>query len=149
MSARPACVKNLGEVTEESHYLDEPAEQYRSRRRLGKATGAERLGVNYSRLRPGQVSSEFHFHTREEEFLLILSGRATLRYGDATYELRPGDAVSLKPSGPAHQLRNDYTEECIYLEIGLRDPEDMIMYPEDGIMRKGKVTEPLHKEGHS
>lgn len=39
MSARPACVKNVGEVTEESHSRDEPAEQYHSRRRLGKATG--------------------------------------------------------------------------------------------------------------
>jgi hypothetical protein len=50
----------------------------------------------------------------------------------------------LKPGGPAHQLCNNYTEECIYLEIGLRDPEDVIMYLEDRIVRKDNVTEPLH-----
>lgn len=146
MDSRPEFLKNLEQVKEEPHYLDEPAEQYRSRRRLGKATGAERLGVNYSRLRPGQISSRFHFHTREEEFLLVLSGRATLRFGDATYELQSGDAVSLRPGGPAHQLRNNFAEECIYLEIGIRNPEDSIIYPEDGIIRKGDLTELLQQD---
>jgi len=131
MASRPGFIRNIEEVVEELHYLDVPAEHYRSRRRLGKATGAERLGVNYSRLGPGQVSSRFHYHAREEEFILVLSGHATLRYGDATYGLKPGDAVSLKPSGPAHQLRNDFEEICIYLEIGTRDSEDTIIYPED------------------
>jgi len=143
MKSRPAFVKNLEEVQEELHYLDAPAENYRSRRRLGKATGAERLGVNYSRLRAGQVSSRFHYHAVEEEFILVLSGRASLRYGDATYELRPGDAVSLKPGSPPHQLRNDFQEECIYVEIGTRDSEDSITYPEDGIRRKGNIVERL------
>lgn len=131
MASRPEFIKNLEEVVEESHYLDVPAELYRSRRRLGKATGAQRLGVNYSTLRPGQVSSKFHYHAREEEFILVLSGRAKLRHGAATYELRPGDAISLKPGAPAHQLRNDFEGDCIYLEIGVRDLEDSIIYPDD------------------
>jgi uncharacterized cupin superfamily protein len=132
-------MKNLDEIPEELHYLDKPADRYRSRRRLGKATGTERLGINYSRLRPGQVSSKFHFHTQEEEFIFIVSGRAILRYGETTYELKPKDAVSLRPGGPAHQLRNDFDEDCLYLEIGTRDSEDTILYPEEGIRRKGDV----------
>lgn len=141
MSSRPEFVKNLEEVPEELHYLDQPADHYRSRRRLGKATGAQCLGVNYSRLRPGQLSSKFHFHTYEEEFLFIVSGHAVLRHGDTTYQLGPGDAVSLRPRGPAHQLRNDFAEDCIYLEIGTREPEDSIIYPEEGVVRKGNVVE--------
>lgn len=127
--SRPGFIKNINEVSEELHYIDAPAAQYRSRKRLGKATGAERLGVNYSRLRPGQVSSKSHYHSHEEEFLVILEGRATLRYGNASYELIQGDTVSLRPGGPPHQLSNDFAMECIYLEIGTRDPQNTITYP--------------------
>lgn len=127
---RPAFIRNLEEVHEEAHYLDKPSMRYRTRRRLGKATGAERIGVNYCRLKKGQVSSRFHMHRVEEEFFLILEGRATLRWGKEEYHLDPGDAVSILPGGPAHQLRNDTEEDCIYLVIGTRDTEDEVIYPE-------------------
>ena len=143
MKSRPAFIKNLREVEEELHYLDEPAEDYRSRRRLGKATGADRIGINYCYLRPGQVSSKFHYHTREEEFFFIISGNARLRIGDDDFLLVPDDAVSIKPGGPAHQLRNDSVEGCTYLAIGISDPEDEIVYPDDGIIRRDKVRKPL------
>ncbi|MEE9166807.1 MAG: cupin domain-containing protein [Candidatus Neomarinimicrobiota bacterium] len=143
MKSKPEFIKNLNEVEKELHYLDKPAEDYRSRRRLAKATGAERIGVNYCYLRPGQVSSKFHYHTREEEFFLLLSGHARLRCGKETYQLGPGDAVSMKPGGPAHQIHNDFDEECIYLAIGIRDPEDESVCPDDGIIRKGKITKPI------
>jgi len=126
---RPSFIKNLDEVPEEAHYLDEPADRYRTRRRLGKATGSERIGVNWCRLGPGQTSSRFHHHTVEEEFFLVLEGRAVLRHGDAEHELRPGDAVSIRPGPPAHQLTNPFGAECVYLDFGLRDPEDVCVYP--------------------
>ncbi|MFB0517216.1 MAG: cupin domain-containing protein [Candidatus Neomarinimicrobiota bacterium] len=128
---RPHFIKNLGEVDEERHYLDQPAEKYRTRRRLGKATGAARIGVNYCRMRPGQVSSRFHYHTHEEEFLLVLEGQATLRVGEDCYEVGPGDAISLKAGGPAHQLLNRTEEDCIYLAVGMRDPADTVVYPDN------------------
>jgi uncharacterized cupin superfamily protein len=130
ITMRPQFIKHLDDVHEEEHYLDRPADLFRTRRRLGKATGASRLGVNYARLRPGQVSSRFHFHSVEEEFLFILEGRAVLRHGVEQYTLGPGDAVSLLPAGAPHQLRNDSDEECLYLEIGTRDESDTITYPE-------------------
>jgi len=132
MDMRPGFIKNIEEVEEESHYLDEPSEAYRTRRRLGKATGAKRLGVNYCKLRPGQVSSRFHYHTHEEEFFLILTGRTILRVGSDIVELGENDCVSILPDGPAHQLRNDFKEECIYLVFSNRDPDDSIVYTENG-----------------
>ena len=140
MSMRPKFIKNIEQVEEESHYLDEPPEEYRTRRRLGKATGAEQLGVNYCRLRPGQVSSRFHYHTREEEFFLILIGRAVLHVGKNTYDLENSDCVSILPGGPAHQLRNDFKEECIYLVFSNRNPEDSIVYPENGFIPRSYKT---------
>lgn len=132
MGTRPAFIRNLQEVEVELHYLDLPAERYRSRRRLGKATGAQRIGINYCYLQPGQVSSKFHFHSKEEEFFYVLSGRARLRYGNEEYTLGAGDAVSIRPGGLGHQLRNDFKAECRYLAIGIRDSEDSITYPVNG-----------------
>jgi RimJ/RimL family protein N-acetyltransferase/quercetin dioxygenase-like cupin family protein len=117
-------------VAEEEHYLDRPADQFRTRRRLGKATGARRLGVNLSRLRPGQMSSRLHSHSIEEEFLFVLEGRAVLRHGSAEHTVGPGDAVSLLPGGPAHQLHNPFDDDCLYLDIGIRDERDVISYQE-------------------
>ena len=127
---RPTFIRNLDEVDEEAHYLDTPANIYRTRRRLGKATGAERIGINYCRLRAGQVSSRFHIHKVEEEFFFISEGCATLRWGEDEYPLGPGDAVAVLPGGPAHQLRNDTEADCIYLAIGTRDTQDEVTYPE-------------------
>jgi uncharacterized cupin superfamily protein len=129
-AARPTFIRNLKEIVEEAHYLDGPAKKYRTRRRLGKATGAERIGVNYCRLKKGQISSRFHTHKVEEEFFYVLEGHATLRWGEEEYSLGPGDVVSVLPGGPAQQLRNDTEEDCIYLAIGTRDPKDEVIYPE-------------------
>lgn len=131
MSTPPFLV-NVFDVVDEPHYLDEPASEYRTRRRLGKATGARRLGVNFCTLRPGQVSSRLHFHSAEEEFFLVLSGNCAMRYGDETHQLKPMDAVSVRPGGRPHQLFNDGSDECVYLAIGVCDEDDRITYPEEG-----------------
>ncbi|MFC1583726.1 cupin domain-containing protein [Candidatus Neomarinimicrobiota bacterium] len=129
-AARPTFIRNLKEIEEEAHYLDGPAKKYRTRRRLAKATGAERIGVNYCRLKKGQISSTFHTHSLEEEFFLLLEGQATLRWGKEEHPLGPGDAVAVLPGGPAHQMRNDTEEDCIFLAIGTRDTQDEVSYPE-------------------
>ena len=140
---RPAFITNLESIPEEEHRLDAPASAFRLRKRLGKATGAVDLGINQSRLKPGQVSSRAHSHSREEEFVLILSGQATLRLGSDSFPLGPGDAISLRPGGPAHQLRNDFHEDCLYLEVSTRLNDDIITYPEDGYRRIGDRIEPF------
>jgi uncharacterized cupin superfamily protein len=127
---RPNFIRNLEDIAEEAHYLDTPARRYRTRRRLGKATGAESIGVNYCYLKKGQLSSRFHSHSLEEEFFLILDGHAILRWGEQEHQLGPGDAVSVRPGGPAHQMRNDSDEDCIFLAIGTRDARDEVSYPE-------------------
>lgn len=127
-ATRPPFIRNLEDVAEEAHYLDSPAQRYRTRRRLGKATGAETIGVNYCYLKKGQLSSRYHSHSVEEEFFLILEGQATLRWSEEEYPLGAGDAVSVLPGGPNHQLRNDSEEDCIFLAIGTRDTRDEVTY---------------------
>jgi uncharacterized cupin superfamily protein len=91
------------------------------------------LGINHSRVRPGHTMSPFHYHQREDEAFFVLSGRGVLRYGDELSLLRAGDCVSC-PAGTkiAHQIANPFEEDLIYLAIGVHDPHEVCVYPDNG-----------------
>ena len=79
--------------------------------RPGPQLGAKRTGATVYELPPGQAVCPYHSEYGEEEWVLVLSGRPTLREPDGTAELAPGD-LAFFPTGPegAHQLRNDGDE---------------------------------------
>ncbi len=91
------------------------------------------LGVIHNRLPPGGVGCPFHWHAREDEAFYVLSGRGVLRYGDAVYEIGPGDCVSC-PAGTrtAHQIANPFDQDLVYLAIGPHDPHEVCGYPDNG-----------------
>lgn len=76
--------------------------------RVGAAAGAERLGATLYEIDPGGVGSPFHLHHANEELIVVLSGRPTLRTSDGIRQLEPGDVVAC-PAGRrgAHQLQNN------------------------------------------
>jgi uncharacterized cupin superfamily protein len=76
--------------------------------RFGPLLGAARLGASLYELPPGQALCPYHYEYGEEEWLLVLAGRPTVRHPGGTEELEPLDAVCF-PRGPdgAHQVRND------------------------------------------
>jgi uncharacterized cupin superfamily protein len=57
----------------------------RSKRRLGDHFGLEDFGVNLTRLTPGAMSALKHRHSRQDEFIYILSGPPTLVYGARSF----------------------------------------------------------------
>lgn len=132
--SRPSFIKNVDEVPWRSAgYPDpQPGELFRERKRLSGETGAKYQGVNYARVPPGGISSRFHSHKTVEEFLFILDGEATLRVGDERYRVAAGDAITLQPESGAHQLLNESEQDCVYLEVGVRDPNDVVECPEHG-----------------
>jgi uncharacterized cupin superfamily protein len=79
--------------------------------RLGAELGARRTSATVYELPPGQAVCPFHFECGEEEWLLVLAGRPSVRMPDGTRELAPQDLVFF-PTGPAgaHQVRNDGEE---------------------------------------
>ncbi len=80
--------------------------------RLGHHAGAVRLGATLYELEPGAAASPLHFHHRNEELLLVLAGRPTLRgAGGAERPLAPGEVVAF-PAGRAgtHQVVNRGSE---------------------------------------
>lgn len=79
--------------------------------RFGPLVGATKLGASLYELPPGQALCPFHYEYAEEEWLLVVEGRASVRHGDGVDELEPWDVVCF-PTGPqgAHQVRNDSDE---------------------------------------
>ena len=74
---------------------------------LGPGLGAAKVGVSVCELPPGESSDPYHYEYGNEEWLIVLAGRPTLRHPGGEDELEPGDVV-LFPVGPegAHKLMN-------------------------------------------
>lgn len=72
--------------------------------RLGNLLGAAMTGMSVYELPPGQAIGPYHHENPEEEWLLVLDGRPTLRHTDGEDELKPWDVV-LFPPGPTRRLR--------------------------------------------
>jgi uncharacterized cupin superfamily protein len=79
-----------------------------TRRRLGIAAGAKRLGVALIEIDPGKRSTPPHSHADEEEAFLVLAGDG-LSYqltedGPRTYAIGVDDVLSHPANGDAHTL---------------------------------------------
>ncbi|HEU0192999.1 MAG TPA: cupin domain-containing protein [Gaiellales bacterium] len=93
-------------------YDDSDPEGFRSGgRRLGRDLGARLTGTSVYELPPGQALCPYHYEYGEEEWLLVLEGRPSLRHPDGTDRLEQWDLVFF-PSGPegAHRVQNDTDE---------------------------------------
>lgn len=79
--------------------------------RFGPLLGASQLGASVYELPPGQAICPYHYEYAEEEWLLVLDGRPTLRHPEGEELLAPWDVVCF-PTGPqgAHGLRNESDE---------------------------------------
>jgi uncharacterized cupin superfamily protein len=106
----------------------------REKRRLGDVFGLNNFGVNLTRIAPGGLSALRHAHTKQDEFVYILSGRPTLITDEGETELAPGLCAGFKAgTGNGHQLVNRTDEDVVYLEIGDRTPGDEGSYPDDDL----------------
>lgn len=93
------------------------------------------LGVRIEELPPGSTSSEHHYHTSEEEHVLILEGRATLIMNDFERELVEGDHIWFAAGdATAHHLVNRSEKKLKFLVFGERKEDDVVFYPEHKIM---------------
>lgn len=112
---------------ERVHPLDSTV--VRHNRSLGDAVGLNSIGVHLVRLRPGHVSTVYHFHHQDEEWIYILSGRGMAEIGDETFEVGAGDFMGFVAGSLPHLLRNPSGENLVYLVGGNRLPFDVCDYP--------------------
>jgi uncharacterized cupin superfamily protein len=92
-------------------YDDDPDGFRSGMARFGPQLGARQTGASLYELAPGQALCPYHYEYGDEEWLLVLAGRPSVRDPDGTHELEPLDVVFF-PRGPegAHQVRNDGDE---------------------------------------
>jgi len=75
--------------------------------RVGPLVGALALGLSVYELPPGQSICPYHYENAEEEWLIVLVGRPTLRTPDGEQQLGPWD-VAFFATGEegAHKVTN-------------------------------------------
>jgi uncharacterized cupin superfamily protein len=105
----------------------------RLKRPLGDLFGLRNFGVNLTRLAPGAVSSLHHRHSRQDEFIYVVEGEATLFTDRGQTTLRPGMVAGFPANGTAHHVENNSERDCVIIEIGDRSDSDMVSYPADDL----------------
>ena len=122
----------------------------REKRPLGDLFGLTNFGVNLTRLAPGAVSALRHAHSKQDEFVYVLSGRTTLCTDEGRTPLSPGMCAGFRAgTGNGHHLINETAADVFYLEIGDRTPGDDGSYPDDdlrAVLVEGKWRF-THKDG--
>lgn len=111
-------------------------------RRLSDAGGLTQYGAYVVTLQPGARASDRHWHAREDEFLYVVAGEATVVEDDGAHVLRPGDAACWPAGVPnAHTVENRSAAACAYVIVGTRPTHDVCRYPD--------VGRTLHTEGET
>jgi uncharacterized cupin superfamily protein len=100
---------------------------------VGARIGAELLGGSLYELEPGDRLWPYHTHHANEEWLIVVRGRPTLRTPDGEQELDEGDVVCF-PRGKAgfHQVRNANDEPIRVLMLSSMNAPDLVEYPDSG-----------------
>jgi uncharacterized cupin superfamily protein len=111
---------------------DEPPYRWR-RARLGRQAGSRALGASLFELQPGAASFPLHIHYANEELVVVVQGRPTLRTLDGTRTLSPGEVVAC-PAGRdgAHRLTNDTAEPARVLIVSTMHAPDINEFPDTG-----------------
>lgn len=127
-------ISNIDNIPKE--YMYDPDFQSKLKTILiGDAIGCEKIYVNIDYVKPGAESTKYHSHSVQEEFFLILSGEGLLRIDGEKILIRKGDVIS-KPAGKdiTHQFINNSSEILQILDIGTREKDDIITYPDENVI---------------
>jgi uncharacterized cupin superfamily protein len=116
----------------EVEYDDQDPEGYRvGMARFGPSIGAAKLGASLYELPPGQSICPYHYEYPEEEWLIVLEGRPTLRHPQGEDELEEGDVVCF-PEGPegAHKVTNRTEGTVKVLMFSTKTNPAVAVYPD-------------------
>lgn len=119
----------------------------RTRRLLGDA-GLKDFGVNLMTLPPGGWLSQRHWHSHEAELVYVLEGELTLVEDGGETLLKAGDCATFaKNGGNGHHMINRSSVTARYLEVGSRNPDDVITCSDIDMMSPNSDGRFLHEDG--
>jgi uncharacterized cupin superfamily protein len=100
---------------------------------VGHHIGAELIGGSMYELEAGDKLWPFHTHHANEEWVVVLRGKPTLRAHDGETELKEGDVVAF-PRGKegAHQIVNRTDEPVRVLMLSTLIAPDIVEYLDTG-----------------
>jgi uncharacterized cupin superfamily protein len=100
---------------------------------VGAHIGAELIGGSVYELEPGCRLWPYHTHHANEEWLLVVLGRPTLRSAEGEHDLTEGDVVAF-PRGRAglHQVINRTDAPVRVLMLSTMIQPDLVEYPDSG-----------------
>ncbi len=129
--------------------FDEPVRK-REKRALGDPFGLRNFGANLVRLPPETESSQRHWHSRQDELVMVMEGELVLVTDDGEETMTPGTVAGFPAGTPdGHKLVNRSSQDAVYLEIGDRMPGDATAYSD--IDMRSLATEGarrfIHKDG--
>ena len=100
--------------------------------RLGRQVKSERVGLSLWEIAAGEAAYPYHWHTAEEEVLVVLEGQPSLRTPDGWRELDEGAVIRFAlGEGGAHQLVNRTQHRVRFLGLSNQAPE-VVVYPDSG-----------------
>ena len=110
---------------------DDPPGYGTDYRRVAPELGGGLLAFNVFELPPGQSVCPYHYESAEEEWIIVLSGRPTLRMPDGERELGLWDCAFC-PAGEegAHKVTNRGTENARILIWSNRSHPGTTVYPD-------------------
>jgi uncharacterized cupin superfamily protein len=95
--------------------------------------GAELIGGSIYELEPGERLFPYHCHYGNEEWLLVVSGRPTLRTPDGQDELVEGDVVAFRRGDEGlHQVINHTGAPIRVLMLSTLLQPDLVRYADSG-----------------
>jgi uncharacterized cupin superfamily protein len=99
--------------------------------RVGALIGASRLGLSVYALPPGHSICPYHYEYPDEEWLIVLEGRPTLRHPGGEDDLEAWDAVTF-PAGPegAHKVTNRTAEPALVAMLSTKSATALSVYPD-------------------
>ena len=120
----------------------------RSRQALGAAGGLTQFGVNLVELKPGAASSQRHWHSEVDEFVMVVSGELTLVTDEGDTLMRAGDYAAFPAGAPnGHHLVNRSWGNALLLAIGPESQTDRATYPDIDLVYEGSTDSYTKRDG--
>ena len=122
--------------TAPSIYPDPYKEKHAGRKSwpISRQYRPRQVGVNRVELPPGTWSTQRHWHTVNDEVVVVISGELVVVTDEGEETLGPGDCIAFKAGVPnAHHLQNRGVVPAIYYDIGGRDAWDLSNFPDIGL----------------